>query len=383
MKLMQKILSHGLLIGFFVASFFTYLYRAELFPQWFGDTTRTAALPDRSQPVAPTAAPKLSTGGADTAAVAESQSAAVDLPSGTDPGEEAPTPHSGVMQDTASDLPPLVSALDVDQAPPQVLKAAPDAAPSGSEPEAGSESVTDSAWGSDLPPPGPARYRPLDQEPDTVPTVAVENTVQDAVAPPTEQENVAAATAPVQAEPLTGIAADRPAVQTASEPPSAQIAEPTMATVPPVAMAAPEQTPVQVVQPATATEPPVSVATPDVAPVQVAPPNKVPANNVQEFQQQLAVARNYFWRRDLRGALQAYQNLARAWPAQADVWGELGNLYLRIGNRPAAAEAYYRAMTILLDQGESERAHDLLEVLYGLDATRASEIEKRFRQASS
>ena len=36
MKLIQKILSHGLLIAFVVGAFFAYTNRAELFPQWFG-----------------------------------------------------------------------------------------------------------------------------------------------------------------------------------------------------------------------------------------------------------------------------------------------------------------------------------------------------------
>ena len=38
MKLVQKILSHGLLIAFIVAAFFAYTNRTKLFPQWFGKT---------------------------------------------------------------------------------------------------------------------------------------------------------------------------------------------------------------------------------------------------------------------------------------------------------------------------------------------------------
>ena len=43
MRLFQKILSHGLLIGFFGAVFFLYLYRVDLFPQWFGSVEGRAA----------------------------------------------------------------------------------------------------------------------------------------------------------------------------------------------------------------------------------------------------------------------------------------------------------------------------------------------------
>ena len=56
MKLIQKILSHGLLIAFFVAVFFLYLYRADLFPQWFDEQAETVAMTEtetsaQSQPV--------------------------------------------------------------------------------------------------------------------------------------------------------------------------------------------------------------------------------------------------------------------------------------------------------------------------------------------
>ena len=43
MKLVQKVLSHGLLIAFFVAVFFVYMNRAELFPQWFSKAAPVSA----------------------------------------------------------------------------------------------------------------------------------------------------------------------------------------------------------------------------------------------------------------------------------------------------------------------------------------------------
>ena len=55
MRLLQKILSHGLLIGFFVAVFFLYLYRVDLFPQWFGDKAQTVATPSDTRTAKPSA----------------------------------------------------------------------------------------------------------------------------------------------------------------------------------------------------------------------------------------------------------------------------------------------------------------------------------------
>jgi hypothetical protein len=43
MKMLQKILSHGLLIAVIVAAFFIYMNRAELLPEWFGKAETTQA----------------------------------------------------------------------------------------------------------------------------------------------------------------------------------------------------------------------------------------------------------------------------------------------------------------------------------------------------
>lgn len=50
MKLVQKILSHGLFIAFVVAAFFLYNKRAELFPQWFANAQAPVAVSASEQP---------------------------------------------------------------------------------------------------------------------------------------------------------------------------------------------------------------------------------------------------------------------------------------------------------------------------------------------
>ena len=54
MKMLQKILSHGLLIAVIVAAFFMYTNRAELLPNWFGkDKTAQADQVDKRAAVQP------------------------------------------------------------------------------------------------------------------------------------------------------------------------------------------------------------------------------------------------------------------------------------------------------------------------------------------
>lgn len=249
MKIIQKLFSHGLLIGFFVASFFTWQYRSELFPQWFG---------------------------------------------------------------TAPDIRPVMAraaaAPAADQASPQPLAAVPVDSPSAPavapepEPEVPEQPAAPSS-----------QYRPLD----------VEN-----VEPPPLPTTVAP-------EPAAGAAvtADAPQVQ-------------------PSTPGTPAQTPAE----------------------------PAPVSDDDRYQQQLNMARSWFWRRDLRNALLAYEDLVETWPARTSAWGELGNLYVQTGNRGAAAEAYDRTINLLLDQQQEALAYPLLDVLYRLDAGRASKLEQRFSQ---
>jgi hypothetical protein len=58
MKLVQKILSHGLLIAFVVAAFFLYTKRAELFPQWFAKAQAPVAVAANEAPAKDVTRPK-------------------------------------------------------------------------------------------------------------------------------------------------------------------------------------------------------------------------------------------------------------------------------------------------------------------------------------
>jgi tetratricopeptide (TPR) repeat protein len=99
-----------------------------------------------------------------------------------------------------------------------------------------------------------------------------------------------------------------------------------------------------------------------------------------DYEQKLAAARSYFWRRDIGAAMQAYESLTTAYPNSAEAWGELGNVSFKLGHWSQAAEAYYHAVSLLIEGGETERAQHLLRVLHGLDADKAGELERRMRK---
>jgi hypothetical protein len=93
-------------------------------------------------------------------------------------------------------------------------------------------------------------------------------------------------------------------------------------------------------------------------------------------------ARQAFWEQDYRAAVEAYRQLITEQTGAGDaagidpgVWGELGNVYYALRDTSRAAQAYARAEQAFRAAGNREEAQRLLEVIRGLDATLASQIE--------
>ncbi len=82
----------------------------------------------------------------------------------------------------------------------------------------------------------------------------------------------------------------------------------------------------------------------------------------------LSMARGAYWNRDLAGAIREYRRLARQYPDNADVFGELGNVYVEMGDAKAAIEAYSRAVAVLMKKGEEGRARALIKAIEGLES---------------
>lgn len=74
-------------------------------------------------------------------------------------------------------------------------------------------------------------------------------------------------------------------------------------------------------------------------------------------------ARRAFWNGDLEKAEAGYMALVSAFPADADAFGELGNLYQAMGMPEMALDAYYEAALRLRAAGERERLEEMVELL--------------------
>ena len=314
MKMLQKILSHGLLIAVIVAAFFIYTNRAELLPEWFGkaETTQTARNDERApaQPVEP---------GVTTAA----------------------TSAGGVTNLTADKAAAVSVEPEVSAAGQAAIEPAAVSAP---EPEAVST------------------YRPLDsgQQDASATGIRAADTPEAVAAPryrplPSEEvdKNVAAAGQ-----------ADAGVSETPAEPvqPAEQSVDPKLT----------GQEPVPSEQP----------SAPEISAVAaVNPSSDKPAGKT--VQQQLEEARQLYWQRDVSAATEAYEALGRDYPRDADIWGEIGNFYYSIQQSEPAGIAYYRTVSLLIDKGDTQKARQLLGVLYELDANRGRELDARLQQSAN
>lgn len=270
MKIVQKVLSHGLLITFFIAVFLIYFYRAELFPQWFA--AQNVEQPEQT---------------AASAVPAPVVSAPVTTSKPQTPVEETPTAGTGQAG---------IPAID-DPAEAQTGAVAPQE-PAHAQP---GESLPDKPAGS----------------------AALTDASQPAAG--TVQESTASASSVDQ----TALA---PSAEPSPPPPEEPLA------------------------------PQVESRVSDAS-----------------LEQQLKAARELYWKNDAAGAEKAYSAITAAHPDRADAWGELGNVYFNLGRWNEAADAYYRAANLLIDQGQPQRAASMLRVLHGLDSGKGGEIEERLK----
>lgn len=307
MKIFQKILSHGLLIAFFVAVFFIYLYRVELFPQWFAEQAQR----DELTPPA-TAEEPAAVAGAQQAPPAQ---AAADVTEAAGEGAETPSAPQ--------------------QAAAEPAQPAPAAGEAASEPAAAAEQAAKPAAGEA----SDEQFRPV--KPDEVARETYHPVAPRAADTGADQFR------PVQAE---------EAAKETYHPVTA---------VPASVTSTPEFRPVEVEK----------AVPPDVA------AQTVEVVSEADFRSRLERARQHYWRRDLAAAELIYKQLSESHPERAEVWGELGNLYFGQQEMVQASDAYYRAIELMIEQGDAARARQLLGAMQQLDADKANELETRLRQA--
>jgi hypothetical protein len=74
-------------------------------------------------------------------------------------------------------------------------------------------------------------------------------------------------------------------------------------------------------------------------------------------------ARRAFWNGDLEAAEAAYIEAIARYPVDPDLFGELGNLYVSMGRRQRALDAFYESALRLRATGESEKLSEVIDLL--------------------
>lgn len=87
-------------------------------------------------------------------------------------------------------------------------------------------------------------------------------------------------------------------------------------------------------------------------------------------------ARKEYHRGNIEESIRNYKEVIARSDNNYDAYGELGNVYLRQGNKKEAAGAYFEAAAILVKLGQNRRAHSLLPMLGRLDAARAEALNQ-------
>lgn len=107
----------------------------------------------------------------------------------------------------------------------------------------------------------------------------------------------------------------------------------------------------------------------------VSPEAEVIAPEPETRQQLLQAARKAFWSGNLDVSEAAYIKYLKQFPEDANVFGELGNLYQSMGNRQAALNAYVEAAFRLQLQGEYQQLQQIVELLYKAGDPRAEQFQ--------
>ncbi len=95
---------------------------------------------------------------------------------------------------------------------------------------------------------------------------------------------------------------------------------------------------------------------------------------------QLDQARNAYTNGDVTAAVNGYKTYIEQNPGNPDAHGELGNIFYAIGNFPEAAQAYYNAANLLIDQNQADRAAELIPLIGQLNAPLANDLSARLAQ---
>ena len=85
-------------------------------------------------------------------------------------------------------------------------------------------------------------------------------------------------------------------------------------------------------------------------------------------------ARRAFWNGEFEAAEAAYMALVSRYPADADAFGELGNLYQSMGKPQRAMDAYFEAAVRLKAAGKTDKLKEVMELLTREGDPRADQL---------
>lgn len=121
----------------------------------------------------------------------------------------------------------------------------------------------------------------------------------------------------------------------------------------------------------------VATAEPAAAMTQPVAENTVvaaPVTSTVGYEEQLAAARQAYWNGDAAKAEELYKSLAAEFASEADVQGELGNLFFTQRRMDEAAEHFFNAGKLSVEAGNFPQAQAMIGVLQGIAPAKANDL---------
>ena len=113
----------------------------------------------------------------------------------------------------------------------------------------------------------------------------------------------------------------------------------------------------------------------------VAVPTLKPAQpEGDELDGDLIRARKAYWANDYARAIDEYQRLIQQHPQNPDYPGELGNIYYTLNNDQRAAELYFQAAMLFLQQNDVLHARSLVAPITALDRELGERLKQRLKR---
>ena len=123
-----------------------------------------------------------------------------------------------------------------------------------------------------------------------------------------------------------------------------------------------------------------SVGLANVEPVKTEQANSGEAQTNANMQTAWMDARRAFWK-DGASAETAYLDLVKNYPDQADIRGELGNIYFRTDRKEQAIDQYYKAGLTLIKSDNKDRALSVIEMLRELAPEKMQSLQEEYAKA--